>query len=113
MMTESQSRQWAMFCHLGGFAGYVIPFGNFIAPLVLWQMKKDDPFVDDQGKEALNFQITQFALMMISVVMIFFIIGIFMVLGLFLFEVIVTILAAMAASRGERYRYPLTVRLIS
>ena len=57
-ITDSEVRQWGMFAHFAAFAGFVIPFGNIIGPLIVWQMKKDMPFVDDQGKEALNFQIT-------------------------------------------------------
>ena len=52
-------RTMAMLCHLLALAGYVIPFGNIIGPLVMWLVKKEDhPFIDEQGKEALNFQIT-------------------------------------------------------
>ena len=52
-------RQWAMFCHFAAFLGLVLPFGNLIGPLIVWQIKKDvHPFIDDQGKEALNFQIS-------------------------------------------------------
>ena len=49
-------RQGAMLCHLAAFLGFVFPFGSVVGPLILWQMKKElDPFIDDQGKEALNF----------------------------------------------------------
>ena len=51
-----EARQWAMFCHFAAFLGLVFPFGNLLGPLIVWQIKKDmDPFVDAQGKEALNF----------------------------------------------------------
>ena len=58
--TPSQEvRQWAMFCHLSALLGIWIPFGTIIGPLILWQIKREmDPFIDAQGKEALNFQIT-------------------------------------------------------
>src|SRR5262245_54589856 len=57
---SKDERTWAMASHLSTLAGYlVVPFGNIIAPLVIWLIKKDTmPFVDDQAKEALNFQIT-------------------------------------------------------
>src|SRR6476469_8907749 len=59
-MMDRNERMWGMFCHLAALAGYIgIPFGNVIGPLVIWLIKKEDyPFVDDQGKESLNFQIT-------------------------------------------------------
>jgi len=56
---SKEVRQWAMLCHFAAFLGLVFPFGSLLGPLILWQFKKDmDPLVDDQGKEALNFQIT-------------------------------------------------------
>src|SRR5688572_3569670 len=46
--TNPEARQWGMFAHLSSLAGLVIPFGNFLGPLVVWLMKKDTmPFVDD------------------------------------------------------------------
>jgi uncharacterized Tic20 family protein len=56
---SSEEKTLGMLCHLMAFCGYVIPFGNLLGPLVIWLTKKDaSPFVDDQGKESLNFQIT-------------------------------------------------------
>mgnify|MGYP000402627055 CR=1 FL=1 len=56
---SKEVRQWAMLCHFAAFLGLVFPFGSLLGPLILWQFKKDmDPLIDDQGKEALNFQIT-------------------------------------------------------
>ena len=53
---DRESQQWAMFAHLSALTGFFIPFGNIIGPIVIWQLKKEMPFVADQGKEALNFQ---------------------------------------------------------
>jgi len=100
-------------CHLSTFAGYVVPFGNIIAPLVLWVMKKDEyPLVDDQGKEAINFQISITIYVIMSIVLIFLIIGIPLLIGLLIYEIIVTIIAAIKANDGEKYRYPFTIRFI-
>src|SRR5882762_7660874 len=56
---SAEEKQWALFAHLSALIGYIIPFGSIIGPLIIWQIKKNEmPFVDDQGKEALNFQIT-------------------------------------------------------
>ena len=87
-MTDSQQpvptpsyevRQGAMLCHLAAFLGFVFPFGSVIGPLILWQMKREvDPFIDDQGKEALNFQITVAIAWMVCFVLAFAIIGLFL-----------------------------------
>ncbi|WP_410965628.1 DUF4870 domain-containing protein, partial [Salmonella sp. SAL4454] len=62
-----EARQWAMFCHFAAFIGLVFPFGSLLGPLIVWQLKREsDPFVDAQGKEALNFQITVALAMFVS-----------------------------------------------
>src|SRR5690242_11127927 len=77
---SSDERNWAMFCHLAGLAGFlpVIPFlGNVIGPLVLWLVKREQyPFVDDQGKEALNFQITMLIATILAMLLIPVLVGI-------------------------------------
>ena len=77
-----EARQWAMFCHFAAFAGLLIPFGNLLGPLVVWQLKREsDPFIDKQGKESLNFQITVAIAAAISLLLMVLIIGFFL-LGL-------------------------------
>jgi len=70
---DKDSRMWAMFCHLGGIAGLlpVMPlFGSVILPLVLWQVKKEQhAFIDEQGKEALNFQISILIYIIASIIL--------------------------------------------
>ena len=110
---SKDEKNWGMFCHLASFAGVIIPFGNIIGPLVIWLMKKDEyPFVDDQGKEALNFQITVAIAFIICFLLSFVIIGIFLMFVVGLFALIVTIIAIVKSSQGEYYRYPLSIRLI-
>src|ERR1035438_10194159 len=56
---DSQARTWNMLCHLSALAGYIIPFGNVLGPLLVWQIKKNEfPSVEAHGKAALNFQLT-------------------------------------------------------
>jgi hypothetical protein len=115
METEQQARGWAMVCHLSGFAKYTaIPFANIIAPLVLWQLKKDaHPLIDDQGKEALNFQISMTLYVIVGVALIFCLfIGIPVLAALAVVDVVLMVVAGLKANAGEFYRYPLTIRLI-
>lgn len=112
--TDSDAKNWGMICHLASFAGYLIPFGNIIGPFIVWQMKKDtSEFVDHNGKESLNFQITFTIAMIAAIPLILVVIGIFMLIALPIVEVILVIIASVKASSGERYRYPFTLRLIS
>jgi len=106
-------RTWAMFCHLSTLAGSIIPFGNLLGPLVIWLIKKDQyPMVEDQGKEALNFQIGMTVCSMVSLVLCLVVIGIPLLMAVTVFDLVVTIIAAIKANSGERYRYPLTIRII-
>ena len=104
---------FAMWCHLGTFSGVLIPFGNFLAPLLIWLLKKDeDPLVDDQGKESLNFQISVFLYAIVSGMLVFLFVGIFLLLVLALFAIVQVIKASLSASEGKSYRYPLCMRFI-
>ncbi len=110
---NKNERMWAMFCHLSTFCGFIIPFGNIIAPLVIWAIKRDEyELVADQGKEALNFQISMTIYFLVSVVLIFVVIGIPLIILLALFDIIMTIIAAIKSNEGETYRYPLAIRLV-
>lgn len=110
---DKDARLWGMFCHLIAFSGYVIPFGSVFGPLIIWLIKKDEmPFVDDQGKESLNFQLTMLIAVIISAILMFVVIG-FLLLGvLIIFQIIVVIIASIKANEGVRYRYPYTIRFI-
>jgi uncharacterized protein len=105
--------QWGMFAHLSTFAGYVIPFGNLLGPFVIWQMRKDEqPFVADQAKEALNFQITVTLAAVASLFLACFLVGYVLLPLVGIADLVLTMMAAMAANKGELYRYPLTLRLV-
>lgn len=109
-----EARQWAMFCHYAAFFWFLVPMiGNVIGPLVVWQLKKDsEPFVDDQGKEALNFQITFSLAMMICGVLAWIIIGFPLMLLVSVVALVLTIIAGIKANAGEAYRYPICWRLV-
>ena len=106
-------RQGAMLCHLAAFLGFVFPFGSVVGPLILWQMKKEvDSFIDDQGKEALNFQITVAIAWIACIVLAFAVIGFFLMIALAIATVVLTIIGSIKANKGIAYRYPLTWRVI-
>lgn len=111
--TKNDETMWAMFCHLGGLFGFVFPFGNILAPLVIWLVHRDTyPLVDDQGKEAVNFQISLSIYLIASALMVLIVIGFFLVIALLVFALVVTVSAAIQASKGDKYRYPFAIRFI-
>ena len=122
---SAEERQWAMFAHLSALLGAVVTagwagsIGCFIGPLVIWLVKKDTmPFVDDQAKEALNFNITVAIVFFVLFLMTLLTLGIGILLTGPLFVIVgiawlvLTVIAAIKANQGERYRYPMTLRLV-
>ena len=110
---EKEERTWGMFCHLVVFLGFIIPFASIIGPLVIWIIKRDEmPFVDDQGKESLNFQITIMLAMIASGLLMFVLVGFVLIAVVVIFQFIVVIIASIKANEGVYYRYPLSIRFI-
>lgn len=106
-MTDSDSRMWAMLSHLG-----IILFG-FLPPLIIWLVFRErSAFVDDQGKEALNFSILATIAYVVSSILIFAFIGILMVFAVGIAVLVLCIMAGIAANRGESYRYPINWRIV-
>lgn len=147
-MTTNNERTISSITHLSSFAQYIFPFGNFIAPIIIWSTKKDESeFVDYHGKQILNFQLSillySLILIAVSVPLLIYgfvdvlstnysftnfdidfngfrnheistVIGIAIVAFVFfvflkIFEFILIILAAVKASNGEYYKYPMTI----
>lgn len=112
--TKAESdNTWALLAHLSGFLGFVIPFGNIVAPLLIWALKKQDsPFIESESKEALNFQLSVSIYMIIAVILVIVLVGFVLVPAVTVFDIIMIIMAAVASSKGTSYRYPLTIRFI-
>jgi uncharacterized Tic20 family protein len=117
---ESQVRTWNMLCHLSALAGYIIPFGNVLGPLIIWQIKKNEfPSVEEHGKAALNFQITVLigvfvgitAAVLLSAVCIGFLF-IPAVVAIGLCGLVFAVIAGIKANNGEPYRYPWSLNLV-
>ncbi len=113
-LSPHDARTWATVAHLAGFLMYTaIPFASILGPLVVWMLKRDQsPYVDEQGKEAVNFQISMalYALLIAPTVCI--LIGYVLLPALALAHVILMVMAALKANQGENYRYPLTIRFV-
>jgi uncharacterized Tic20 family protein len=106
-------RNTAVAAHLSTFAGLVVPFGSVIGPLAVWLTRRDrDPFIDQAGREALNFGITIALYGAVLLVAALMLVGIpFLIIGVVAWVVLAS-LAAVKASQGQPYRYPLTLRLV-
>jgi uncharacterized Tic20 family protein len=115
-----EEKQWALFAHLSALTALFTGIGAIVGPLVIWLIKRDTmPFVADQAKEALNFNITvAIAVLVLSALgglLLVVLIGfVFFLLAWLvgLAWLVLTIIATIKASNGESYRYPLTLRLV-
>jgi uncharacterized protein len=104
---KSEDRSMAMLCHLLGI------FTWFLGSLIVWLIKKDQSkFVDEQGKEALNFQLTLLIGDLIGLATVPFCVGPFILAAVYIIRIVFCILAAVAVNRGEHYRYPFAIRII-
>ncbi len=89
------------------------PFGNIVAPLIWWMMKKDlSSFVNDQGKEALNFQISLTIYIIIAGILMIVLVGFLLLPVVLIAGLILTIIAAIKANDGIPYRYPFIIRVL-
>jgi len=111
-LSESE-RNWAMLCHLSTFAGYFFPFGGILGPLICWLSRKDESqWVDFNGKQALNFQLSILLYMVLAIPLVFIIVGIPILVFLGFLEVICVVIASVKASKGEEFRYPISIPFI-
>jgi uncharacterized Tic20 family protein len=120
LMSDKESYLYGTLCHLLGLSGIFVPLvGNIGGPLILWLLKrKESPFVNDQGKEAVNFQITvaicAAAAAIVSLPLRFVplpTLSLYSVVQLA--NLVFVIIAAVEANKGVKYRYPFTLRLVS
>ncbi len=114
---SKDERMWAMIAHLSAFAAYFTVVGHLLGPLIVWLSKRDgNPFVDDQGKEALNFQISWSIYMLANFLLFITVIGAIIAIPVFfvlpVFHIVCMIIAAIKANDGTAFRYPLSIRFL-
>jgi len=103
---SDEDKLWAMLAHLSGLIGL-----SFIGPLIIWIIKKDSSvFVENQAKEALNFQLSMLvSCLVVSATCI----GVALLPVIIIGGIVYAVIGGMAANRGEVYKYPYTFRMIN
>ncbi len=112
VLSETE-RNWAMFCHLSAFAGFFVPFGGIIGPLVIWLSKRDEStWINENGKASLNFQLSMLLYMILVLPLCLIIVGIPILVILGILKIVFIVIASVKASKGEEFRYPLAIPFI-
>ena len=110
---EQQVRQWSLFLHLSQLAGVLLPLAGLIAPIVLWQVKKDElPELDAHGKVIANWIISELIYGFVFFLLTFVLIGVPLLLVLSFLSIIFPVIGAIKANNGELWRYPLSLSFI-
>src|SRR2546423_15295170 len=107
-------RTWSAFIHASALLGVLLHFpGHLLPPLILWLIKRDEaPELDAHGKEAVNFQISMLIYNAVAAVFCLVLVGFVFIAVLWVLKTIFVIIAAIQASDGKFYRYPMTIRFI-
>ena len=107
-VSPSDARMWSLFAHLGGI------LFSFVPSLVIYLIYKDrDPFIRRHSAQALNFQIIVAIGYFLSGLLIFVVIGFLTYPAFFVLSVVFSIIAAMAANKGEEYTYPMVPQMVT
>ena len=120
----TEERGWAMAAHLSALIAMWAGYMGFLGPLVVWLIKRNETtYVDEQGKEALNFQLNMFALGLAlaigSIPVLFVTLGLGFLLiiplaiALVVYSIVMPIIAAIRTNAGDAYRYPYIIRVIT
>lgn len=107
---DRETNQWAMFIHFSILAGWIVPIGGLIVPILLWQIKKDElPGIVPHAHVVLNWIVSSLVYALICFILMFVVIGIFGFMALGLATVIFAIMGGIKANDGELWEYPGTI----
>jgi len=104
---------YLLLMHLSQFAGFIVPGLGFVTPIVLWLINKENPVVDQHGKNIANFMLSMFIYAIISAILIIVLIGIPMLIAIGIIEIVFIIMATVKAANGQYWKYPLTITFFS
>lgn len=113
VIVDKEQRTWAMLCHLSALAGFIVPMGSVIGPLIVWLIKKEDmPLVAEHGRKALNFQITMLFAYIVCFVLMIVAIGAILLPIVAIFSFVMVVIGAIKTNDGKPFNYPFSINLI-
>jgi uncharacterized Tic20 family protein len=110
---EQQTREWAMLLHLSQLLGFLVPLGGLVAPILIWQLKKEElPGLDVHGKVVLNWVLSALLYFVGAALLTLIVIGVPLLLAVALLSVVFPIIGGVKANNGELWRYPLSIAFL-
>lgn len=109
--SERDINMWGLFLHLSQFCGYVVPLAGYVAPIVIWQIKKEDsPTIDAHGRVVVNWLISELIYLAVCIPLLFVGIGFLGLIALAVLGIIFPLVGGIKANDGEVWPYPLSIR---
>jgi uncharacterized Tic20 family protein len=110
ILMKTNNYDYALILHLTQFCSWLFPFLGLIVPLIMWQSKKEDPYIDEQGKVVMNWVFSSIIYCLVSIVLCFILVGFVMLAILFVCSIVFTIMGAMDANKGIIKNYPMSIK---
>lgn len=110
IIVQTNNFDYAMVLHLTQFCSWLFPFLGLIVPLIMWQSKKEDPYVDEQGKVVMNWLFSSLIYFLVSAILCLIVVGFFLIAILFVCSIVFTIMGAMDANKGVIKNYPMSIK---
>lgn len=108
-VSDMDNRTYSMLMHFAQLLGFVVPMCGWIAPLVMWLLKREDPYIDQQGRVVFNWIISAFIYCVVSVILMIVLIGFLLLPLLVLLSIIFTVIGALKANDGVIQNYPMSI----
>lgn len=110
VLNATDSRDYSMFIHLSLLIGLVFPWIGLIVPIVLWLVKKEEPFIDQNGRIVANWLISSVIYSIVGLILAALLVGFFILFALVICHVVFAIIGAMKAKEGVLWHYPLSIK---
>lgn len=107
------SKSYSMIMHFSQFCCFILPVLGWVVPLIMWLTKRDDPYIDQQGRVVINWVISAFIYTMICVALMVVLIGFLLLFALIVCSIIFTVMGALNAKDGIIRNYPLSIRFLA
>lgn len=110
IVVTTNNYDYALILHLSQFCSWLFPFLGLVVPLIMWQSKKDDPYINEQGKVVMNWVFSSLIYAIVCLLLFVVLIGIPMLAVLAICSVVFTIIGAMDANKGVIKSYPMSIQ---